>query len=266
MSIKIILKYFLVFTNLFIFILLNICMAPFIFSDKIRCMFQNINSFFWFNSVYYFLKDSIIIVNSKTLPNQKINIINANHTYQIDLFVLNYLFYLNNLKFYQISSISSNKNISLIDRSVLKLINACMVNNINYQNTIKTSISKWYNATYNRYVINFFEGITKSDFQGNIRGNIMNPKKLGFYHILNNLPSDIKYITDLNILYTLNDRILQCSNDELIFLILKKDVKIYIQVNNYLLPKKENSSDWLSELYKKKDKQIDHMKKQYNLI
>ena len=94
----------------------------------------------------------------------------------------------------------------------------------------------------------------------------MNPKKLGFYHILNNLPSDIKYITDLNILYTLNDRILQCSNDELIFLILKKDVKIYIQVNNYLLPKKENSSDWLSELYKKKDKQIDHMKKQYNLI
>ena len=261
-----IIKILLFIINLLLFLISLILFSPFIKNDNIRCYGHKIFGFFWKNLISCFLKDNIVIINNSNLQNEKINIINANHTYQIDLFVINYLFYINKIKTSCFSSFSTNKGISWIDSLLLKSIDACMINSINYKNNISNSIKKWQSKSYNRYVITFFEGITKNDFKGKIKGNVLVPKTVGFYHILDNLSSEINYLTDLNILYTLDGKVLKCKNSELFSLILKKNVKIYIEVNKYKLPKKEDSAKWLKELYISKDKQINEIKDKYNLI
>jgi len=261
-----IIKILLFIINLLLFFISLILFSPFIKNDNIRCYGHKIFGFFWKNLISCFLKDNIVIINNSNLQNEKINIINANHTYQIDLFVINYLFYINKIKTSCFSSFSTNKGISWIDSLLLKSIDACMINSINYKNNISNSIKKWQSKSYNRYVITFFEGITKNDFKGKIKGNVLVPKTVGFYHILDNLSSEINYLTDLNILYTLDGKVLKCKNSDLFSLILKKNVKIYIEINKYKLPKKEDSAKWLKELYIGKDKQINEIKDKYNLI
>lgn len=258
------LKYLLVLSNFFIWILLNLIFSPLILNDSIRIFSHKINSFFWSNTVYYFLKDKVIFINSAKLPCEKINIINSNHCYQIDLFILNYIFYHNNIEFYKVSSISTDINISFIDKAILKSINACMINYKNFKEPIKNSINNWYNSNYNRYIINFFEGKAKCDYKEKLDKNIMNPKKLGFLNIMNNYPKEIQYITDVNIIYSLNNRVLNIKNSEIIHLIFRENVKIYIEINRYNLPKNDYSN-WLENLYEKKDNQIENIKNKYNL-
>ena len=58
-----------------------------------------------------------------------------------------------NISLYKVSSISTDINISFIDKAILKSINACMINYKNFKEPIKNSINNWYNSNYNRYII-----------------------------------------------------------------------------------------------------------------
>ena len=67
-------------------------------------------------------------------------------------------------------------------------------------------------------------------------------------------------------MYTLDGKVLKCKNSDLFSIILKKNVKIYIEINKYKLPKKDDGSCWLKELYISKDNQINEIKEKYKLI
>lgn len=257
--------YLVVFINLFFFISTSLIFSPFICNDFIRSIIANISGFFLHYFCYFLLNDKIIFLNYQCLPNEKINFINSNHSYQFDTFVVIYFLFFQKISSYKISSISTNISISFIDRSILNIIDACTINSKSYYNDIKNSIYKWISSNYNRYVITFFEGTAKCDANYCNNLNILKPKLLGFVNIIKNLNNEIENITDLNIIYTLNKKILHCSNKQLIYLIFTQNVKIYVQVNKYKLPSDKNSSEWIQKLYENKNTQINDIKLLFDL-
>lgn len=264
MIIKII-KILLFLLYLIIFIILNFLWYYFFgYFEICREIFANITIYILNLISKLLLANKIILVDNNKLNTNKINIINSNHTYQFDLFVLYYIFSINKIKGKQYSSISTNNNIGIIDKSILNIIEASFVNNSLIQNNLKNSIQKWKKRKYNSYIINFFEGITKCD-SNNINTNykyLLEPKCITLIELQKN---GIQYINDINIVYTCNNKIINCKNIDIYYKILFDDVKIYVTVNNYKIPK-HTLEEWIKKLYNLKDKQIEKVIKKYNII
>ena len=249
------LKKIFVILNGFCFILFNLLLHPLNYNETVRRIILKITGKFWYNICFYLLNNKITFISKPKIKNNDINIINANHSFQIDYLIINYIFCLYKIKPYQIRSFSTNVNISFLDKVILKLINACMINSKDYRNSIINSIKRWSKRPYAKFVIMFFEGVTNSDLKNN-KQLILKPKKLGFNIIMKNIPKKNKYLTDINIVYSKNGKVYDGTNKQLIYdLLLGNKVKIYVEINNYLLPDK-NYSEWLDKLYVKKENKI----------
>lgn len=270
MNIWIIYRIIYTLINFFFFIFFSIICSQFSENDRLRVYFIRPINYFLSNILDFLIKDKIKIVNPDyTITNEKINLINSNHIYQIDYFLFFYVFKLNKLNICQYSSISLNNNkLSYIDKSVLSLANACFIDK-NYIKNIRNSVKLWYNNLYQRYVIVFFEGISKIDKDklDTEYKHVGSPKYQALYNLILYFPKTVKNLTDINIVYTENNKILTCTNKELIFKLIKdKNIKIYLEINTYNLPKKENVELWLDQLYEKKDMQIGTIIDKYNII
>jgi hypothetical protein len=230
---------------------------------KFREFFTNIGVFFLHKATSLILKDKIILLSDFKFTNEKINIINSNHTYQFDLFVIYYLFSLNNISGKQYTSISSNINIGFLDKVILNMIEACFVNKKIINTNFNKSLILWKKRKYKSYIINFFEGICKCDFKGISKyNNLLNPKYVIFKDIVNN---NIKYITDIDIIYTDNNKILNCKNKDIYNKFFFNDIKIYVSIKNIKIENIKNSELWLDNLYLKKDKNIDRIIKKFKI-
>lgn len=246
--------------NLFIFIFFSLLwyyIFSYFKSESLRNYFTSILYFFIINISKLLLHNKIHFLNDCKLLQNKINIINANHSYQFDLFVLYYIFEKNNLKGNQYSSISSSKNIGIIDKSILNIINACYIDNELKENNLEKSIKIWNNRKVNTYVINFFEGICKCDFHGDSKYKyLLNPKYITLIKLKKN---GINNINDINIIYTQNGKILNCKNKDIFYKIIFEDIKIFVEINKYNIPN-NNLEKWIDNLYLLKDKRINKLK------
>lgn len=252
----IIIKFFLCFFYLINFIIINLLWFYFFTyfdNNLLRIYFSKISIFFLTNISKLLLHNKIQFLNEYKLLQNKINIINANHTYQFDLFVFYYIFEKNNVKGNQYSSISTNKNIGIIDKSILNIINACYIDNELKENNLEKSIKIWNNRKVNTYVINFFEGICKCDFRGYSKYKyLLNPKYITLIKLKKN---GINTINDINIIYTQNGKILNCKNKDIFYKIIFEDIKIFVEINKYNIPN-NNLEKWIDNLYLLKDKKI----------
>lgn len=242
--------------NLFIFIFLSL-LWYYIFSyfdnKYLRIYFSKFSVFFLTNISKLLLHNKIHFLNDYKLLQNKINIINGNHTYQFDLFVLYYIFEKNNINGDQYSSISTNKNIGIIDKSILNIINACYIDNELKENNLEKSIKIWNNRKVNTYVINFFEGVCKCDFKGESKYKyLLNPKYITLIKLKQN---GINHINDINIIYTQDGEILNCKNRDIFYKIIFEDIKIFVEINKYNIPN-NNLEKWIDRLYLLKDKKI----------
>jgi len=270
MNIWIIYRIIYTLINFFFFIFFSIICSQFSENDRLRVYFIRPVNYFLSNILDFLIKDKIKIVNPDyTITKEKINLINSNHIYQMDYFLLLYIFKLNKLDIWQYSSISlDNNQLNHIDKSVLSMINACFIDK-DYIKNIRNSVKLWFNNLYKRYIIVFFEGISKIDrdkFDTKYK-HVGSPQYQALYNLILYLPLTVKNLTDINSVYTENNRILTCSNKELILKLIKdKNIKIYLEINTYNLPKKENVEVWLDQLYEKKDMQIGGIIDKYNII
>ena len=269
MNIRIIYRFLYTLINFFLFIFSSLICSQFSENDSLRIYFIKPVNYFLSNLLDFLIKDKIKITNPDyTITKEKINLINSNHIYQIDYFLLLYIFKLNKLDIWQYSSISlDNNQLNNIDKSVLSMINACFIDK-DYIKNIRNSVKLWFNNVYKRYVIVFFEGISKIDNDKlDIKYNhVSSPQYQALYNLLLYFPNTVKNLTDINIVYTQNNRILTCSNKDLILNLIKNEnIKIYLEINIYPLPKKNNVELWLDELYKKKDRQIQSIIDEYNI-
>lgn len=213
--------------------------------------------------VNYGLSSNIKILNNTPIDLEKISIINCNHYHQNDILILFYLFYLNGIKGSNISSISTSINITDLDKKILTLEDAILVNKT--KNDILEIVNKlkYFNQrNYNTAFITFFEGIAMKDakIKSNKLNNLLDPKTLGFDLCINNIKS--KYIYDVNLVYTNNKKLINPKNKDFTILLIHPDTKIYVEINKYDIPK-NNSSKWLQNLYNIKDKQIDKIINKY---
>uniref|UniRef100_A0A6C0ENZ4 Phospholipid/glycerol acyltransferase domain-containing protein n=1 Tax=viral metagenome TaxID=1070528 RepID=A0A6C0ENZ4_9ZZZZ len=267
-TLNLIIRYLRFVFNTVLFLFFAIPCYFIAWNDTIRIRFCHILNYFWNSNteLLYFYK--VIVINNELLNTEKINFINANHTYNCDYLLLTYLFYRNTINYYKYSSVSINTIIGFIDKVVLTIINACFINNGSYITPVRNSIKKWYNSNYNRYIIIHFEGVAKTDFKGpNNYKYVIHPKYQAFRTILKFLPKDIHFINDINIIYTQNNTLLKCSNKELILkLINNEDVKIYLEINKYPIPTFDITEEWLDDLYQKKEIQIQKLMEKYNIM
>lgn len=266
-TLNLIIRYLKVLFNTLVFLLFSILCYFISWNDTIRIRFRHILNYFWTNNLSIFFNNKVIIINNKLLNNEKLNFINSNHIYNSDYLLITYLFYKNNINCYKYSSVSINTIIGFIDKVILTIINACFINTDSYITAVRNSIKQWYNKEYNRYIIIFFEGISKTDYKGQSDYKyVLNPKYQALRSILKFLPKDIHFINDINIIYTQNNRLLKCSNKELILkLINNEDVTIYLEINKYSIPTINITEEWLDDLYKKKEIQIQKLMEKYNI-
>jgi hypothetical protein len=266
-TLNLIIRYLKVLLNIFFILFFSIIYYFTYRWDSIRKKLCLYLQYFWNSNLEILYKNKVIIINNDLLNIEKINFINSNHIYNFDFLVTTYLFYINNIYFYQYSSISVNTMLDFIDKLILTIINACYINNKTYINNIRNGIKLWYNKNYNRYIIIHFEGIAKIDYKGQSDYKyVLNPKYQALRSILKFLPKDIHFINDINIIYTQNNRLLKCSNKELILkLINDQDIKIYLEINKYSIPTINITEEWLDDLYKKKEIQIQKLMEKYNI-
>jgi hypothetical protein len=214
--------------------------------------------------VNYGLSSNIKILNNTPIDLEKISIINCNHYHQNDILILFYLFYLNGINGSNISSISTSIDITDLDNKILTLEDAILVNKT--KNDILEIVNKlkYFNQRdYNTAFITFFEGIAMRDAKkkSNKLKNLLDPKTLGFDLCIHNIKS--KYIYDINLVYTHNKKLIDPKNKDFTILLIHPNTKIYVEINKYDIPKKNNSSKWLQNLYNIKDKQIDKIINKY---
>ena len=228
----------------------------------IREQFVNLAAYFSYKDATILFNKKIIFLSDNTLLQNPINIINANLTYQTDIFILIYIILSNSHYGKQISSISSNDKICNMESMILSLIESALVNKTKHCITnINISIKKWRRRSFNTYVINFLEGIAKCDYKKENKSNILPTKTLALSLLIKN---KIKYMNDINIVYSCNNRVLNCSNNkELLFKMFDDNVDIYIDINTYKLPDLHHITEWVDELYFKKNKQINTIIKKY---
>ena len=257
------------FKLLFYFFLFNIISSLghlLIWNDINRCRVSYISNYFWIKFINILLNNKIVFINNKELGREKINFINSNHCYNSDFFILSYLFQYS-VSPHEYSSISTSMNIGLIDKIILKQIDACLICNKDPSISIRNSIKKWYKKNYDRYIITHFEGISKCDYRGRGHGRdkgkykyVLEPKKIALSNIVKYLPKEINYMTDINIIYTLDNKLLRCSNKELLLkLVNNENIIIYIDIHKYSIPSYNDSDKWLEDLYSTKDTQIQNI-------
>ena len=248
----------------FLFIIISSIGHLIIWNDINRCRVSTLSNYFWINLINILLNNKIVFINNKEFGREKINFINSNHCYNSDFFILSYLFQYS-VSPYEYSSISTSINIGLIDKIILKQIDACLICNKDPSISIRNSIKKWYTKNYDRYIITHFEGISKCDYMTIEKGKnkykyVLEPKTIALSNIVKYLPKEINYMTDINIIYTLDNKLLMCSNKELLLkLVNNENIIIYIYINRYRLPSYNDSDKWLEDLYSKKDSQIENI-------
>ena len=125
-------RYFKLFINIFLFLFVSFIGHLIIYNDSIRCKVIKVSNYFFHGFINTLLENKVIYMNGTDLPTEKINIINSNHSYNLDFYIYIYLFKKKMLA-YQYSSLSTSSNIGFIDKVVLKQIDACLINPINYQ-------------------------------------------------------------------------------------------------------------------------------------
>ena len=70
----------------------------------------------------------------------------------------------------------------------------------------------------------------------------------------------------INRVYTENNKLLKCSNGDVIYKLINNDnVKIYTEINKYKLPNIDSIDSWLDNLYKEKNSQIQNILDTYNI-
>jgi hypothetical protein len=257
---KLLFRYLKLLLSFFLFIIISCLGHLIIWNDISRCRVRAISNYFWIKFINTLLNNKIVFINNKELGREKINFINSNHCYNSDFFILSYLFQYSVLP-HEYSSISTSINIGLIDKIILNQIDACLISNKDPSISIRNSIKKWYTKNYNRYIITHFEGISKCDYSGKSTYKyVLKPKTIALSNIVKYLPKEINYITDINIIYTLDNKSLICSNKELLQkLVNNENIIIYVDIHKYRLPSYNDSNKWLEDLYSKKNSQIENI-------
>jgi hypothetical protein len=228
--------------------------------DLIRIRYANNCMYYFFLGLSLGIGNNIIYLNELDVDLEKISIINSNHTHPNDIFIMFHLFNKNKIKGSSISSISTSRGINDLDKIILKMEEAAMVNNTsNDIKNINKKFNYWNNRSYNTALITFFEGIAIKDSK--IRSKelkyLLDPKTLGFALCIKNNKSN--YMYDLNIIYTHKNKILDPKSNNFTLLLFHPETKIYVELNKYELPKYEDAINWIKELYQLKDEQIDNI-------
>lgn len=231
--------------------------------DKIRVKYVNLFYYYLSKFISWGMESQIIYLNKMKINLEKITILNSNHITQLDIFVL--LNYTDYLEGKNISSISTIKGINDVDKKILNLNDAILVNNtMNDIKNINNKINLWNRRKYNTLMLTFFEGISIKDskIKSNKLNHLLDPKTLGFELILKNLKS--KYMYDANLIYTYDNKLID-PNECTILHMFHPLTKVYVSIKKYELPNLKESKWWLNELYQKKDRQIEEIINKFNL-
>ena len=236
-------------------------------NDKIRVKYADLSMYYFALGINLGINKQIIYLNNSKINLEKVSIINSNHIHQDDILIMFNIFRKNKIKGSNISSISTSHGIGEFDKKILKMEEAIMVNNtIKDIESINTKFNYLKNRKYNTALITFFEGISKKD--SNIVSKelkyLLDPKILGFSLCTKHIKS--KYMYDINIIYTHNNKLIDPKRNDFTLLLFHPETKIYVELNKYKLPLYEDSTDWIKELYIKKDKQIEKIINKYNLL
>lgn len=232
--------------------------------DDIRIRFTDKYWGLIFSMVNWTISYQIEYINDNKIDWDKVTLFNANHTHSNDLFILMNLFNKNKLKGHQVTSISTTNGIGDFDKKVLIQANSALVNNTKTDiDNIINSFKLWNSRNYKSAIIIFFEGVARSDYDKELKNfkHVLEPKTLGFN--LTAKYSKAKFIYDLNIVYTHDNKLINPKDNNFTWLLFHPDTKIYVDIHKYELSSYEKSTSWIKELYHLKDQQIDNIINKY---
>ena len=129
----------------------------------IRIKFFRIIGYIWKTQILFLLNKKIILLKNIDFCDEKINFINSNHIYNLDFYILLYIFIKKNIDSHCWSSLSSDEGIYLLDKVILNNVSSCLINKKFFEKSIRNSIKLWENSEYNRYVIIFFGRLSQCD-------------------------------------------------------------------------------------------------------
>jgi hypothetical protein len=224
-------------------------------------------------AIKYGINKRIVYTNHFHIQLEKVNLINANHFHPFDFIIMLHFFKMNKIKGESISSISITDDIFNLEKKVFKLMESCIVKKKNtiIQNceNIKKSVVKWLIRDFPTLIIFFAEGITRIDTlkrKKNVIDYVGKPQYLGLQTYISSSKKKCKYLHDLNIVYTFQNKIVNSgTHHDFINKFFHPDFKIYVEVNKYQLPEPSDCSNWIKELYKLKNKQIQQIITKYNI-
>ena len=233
-------------------------------NDDIRKKYADKAMYYLYIAIKIGISPQIVLKNFLPIKLEKVTLINSNHYHQNDILFVFYLFFLNKINGSNISSISTSINITELDKEILNLENAILVDKSkNDILSIKNKLTEFKNRKYNTALITFFEGIALRDAQ--VKScklkHLLDPKKFGFQIVLNNINS--KYIYDLNLVYLHNNQLINPKDKFFTFLLFHPDTKVIVEMKKYKLPDINNSDKWLDQMYQDKDKRMDNILNKY---
>ena len=228
--------------------------------DIIRVNYSNIYYNYLYKAISHGIGSQVVYLNNQKLNLEEVSIINSNHVHQNDILILFNLFYKNNIDGSFLSSISTEHGICNFDKKILKMSESAMVsNNKKDIYNIVQKFNYWNNRSYSTCLITFFEGIAKKDSikQSNTLIHLLDPKTLGFSLCVKHSMS--KYMYDINIVYTHNNKLLDPKKNNFTLLLFHPNTKVFVEIHKYELPDYKDSIKWIKELYFLKDCQINKM-------
>lgn len=244
---------YLIFIYLRLYLLFKIPLFYTFKNDSERI--KNINYIFdnTFNMLNNLFKNRILI-NGSIKKLDKITIINYNHVHNADNLIGWIVFYLNKIRPYEISSISTFNDISNFDENILNIYESININKLNIFEEIVNKINFFSKKCYNRYVMCFFEGITLNHSKQKSYYKYLNkPKYLSFEILCSKFKK--KKFYDIDIVYTYKNRWINPKDKYFIWKLLHPKCKIYVNIQKYTFPE-NNEREYLDKLYLNKNKNI----------